>query len=152
MQALAAGRLDVCEYARQTLRRVHELALDAHAAQEPAQPAQEPRAPGEVRSGTLLAARRGGRGAANEGGLADDATLLRALQGALAGKRAIAGWPDGLPRLTLTLTLTLPLPLAATLTLTRPAPAARRGAVRRRRIAARGAAPGAARRPPRPRG
>ena len=78
---------------------MHELALDAHAAQDPAvalaQPDPEPRAPGEV-SSALVATRRGG-GAADERGLADDATLLRAMQAALADKRAIAGWPDGKP-------------------------------------------------------
>ena len=79
---------------------MHELALDAHAAQDPAvalaQPDPEPRAPGEV-SSALVATRKGGRGPADESGLADDATLLRAMQAALADKRAIAGWPDGKP-------------------------------------------------------
>ena len=31
LQALAVERLDVCQFARQTLRRVHELALEPHA-------------------------------------------------------------------------------------------------------------------------
>ena len=31
LQALAVERLDVCRFARQTLRRVHELALEPHA-------------------------------------------------------------------------------------------------------------------------
>ena len=30
LQALAVERLDVCQFARQTLRRVHELALEPH--------------------------------------------------------------------------------------------------------------------------
>ena len=78
---------------------MHELSLDAHAAQEAAvalaQPEPEPRAPGEVSSALVATRKGGGGGPADERGLADDATLLRALQAALADKRAIAGWPDG---------------------------------------------------------
>ena len=63
---------------------MHELSLDAHAAQDAvalAQPDPEPRAPGEV-SSALVATRKGGGGPADERGLADDATLLRAMQAA----------------------------------------------------------------------
>ena len=91
LQALAAERLDVRQYARQTLRRMHELALEPHAPHD-----QAPLTPGV--SGLALTT-RSSHGLADVSGLADDATLLRALHGALAAKRAIAGWPDGLPRL-----------------------------------------------------
>ena len=95
LQALAAGRLDVRQYARLTLKRVHELALEAHAPQAPHD--QVPLTPTEVPRLALTA--RKSHSLADGSGLTDDATLLRALHGALAAKRVIAGWPDGLPRL-----------------------------------------------------
>ena len=95
LQALAAGRLDVRQYARLTLKRVHELALEAHAPQAPHD--QVPLTPAEIPRLALTA--RKSHSLADVSGLTDDATLLRALHGALAAKRVIAGWPDGLPRL-----------------------------------------------------